>query len=398
MASNSAWSGGINNRANSKEMPDGFVRDLVNFDPLVGGVLGLRSGYDQRHAATNARGALAIGSKIVFADGTSLIAFDTQTNTSHTLAQIDGAGRLVGTVHNEELFFCTTTENLRFNGSTLRRWGVPAVNAQPLPTVASGGLAGGSYQAAMTLVNSQGEEGGTTSPIEIAISEGSALIFLSPYIPEGYTARLYMSTSNGEALYQQFEGTGDIVVTTLRDDTARLETLNIREPVGGDHMASLNSVILIADGNTLWHTMPMSPHLLDRSKSYFQYPAPISIVLQVDGGVFVCADKTYFLPALDSTEVVQRKVLDHGAIPGTGSILPDGRACWMTQYGLAVGALDGSVSLLSQANFAPELGAFGASGLIDHNGSQMVITTMGGLKRPNPLIASDYYRAEIITP
>jgi hypothetical protein len=163
-------------------------------------------------------------------------------------------------------------------------------------------------------------------------------------------------------------------------------------------MAALGSILLIADGNTLWHTVAMSPHLIDMSKNFFQYPSAISVVLQVDGGVFVCADKTYFLQAPETGDVVQSKKLEYGAVPGTGSILPDGRACWMTQYGLAVGALDGSVTLLSQNNFVPEIAQYGASGVIDHNGNQMVVTTMRGQKGPNPLGASDYYEAEIVTP
>lgn len=398
MASNSAWSGGIHNRANSKSVPDGFVRDLVNLDPLVGGELGLRSGFDQRVAATNARGALAVGQRILFADGSSLICYDTQTSTATVLAQIAGGGRLAGAVLNEELFFCTANETLRFDGSTLRAWGVPTVVNQPVPTVTGGSLLAGTYQAAMTLVNAQGEEGATVNPIQISVPDGAGLVFILDGIPSGYTARLYVSPASAETLYLQYEGSGDYAVTIIRDDAASLETLNMRAPIGGDQMASLGSILLIADGSTLWHTMAMSPHLVDMSKNFFQYPAPISVVLQVDGGVFVCADKTYFLQAPESGNVVQSKKLEYGAVPGTGSILPNGRAAWMTQYGLAVGALDGSVTLLSQNNFVPEMAQYGASGVLDHNGNQMVVTTMSGQKGPNPLAASDYYEAEIVTP
>ena len=397
MASNSAWSGGINNRANAKSVPDGFVRDLVNLDPLVGGELGLRSGYDQRYSATDARGALSVGPKIVFADGSSLICYDTQSSSAHALAQIDGTGRLVGAVLNQELFLCTATQALRFDGSTLRSWGVPTVTDQPVPIVTAGSFPAGTYQAAITLINTLGEEGGTVNPIQITLNDQSGLLF-HPALPEGCSYRLYVSPSSAETLYLQYEGKSEIVVTNLRDDTARLETLNLRAPVGGDHMATLGSILLIADGQTLWHTLAMSPHLMDLSKNFFQYPAPISVLLQVDGGVFVCADKTYFMQAPESGDVIQSTKLEYGAIPGTGSILPDGRACWMTQYGLAVGALDGSVTLLSQNNFVPEMAQYGASGVLDHNGNQLVVTTMRGQKGQNPLAASDYYEAEIVTP
>jgi hypothetical protein len=389
------WAGGINNRANFREIPQGFARDLVNLDPLEGGALGLRSGFEQRYAATNARGALSVGNKVVFADGPALICFDSVTNHAETLGQIADGGRFTGAVLNDELFICTATELLRFDGSTLRQWGVQTVIVQPDPVIVGGGLAAGTYQAAITLVNAQGEEGATTNPIQITVPDASALVFMAPTLPAGHTLRLYVSSSSGENLYLQYEGTDAYIVNVLRDDTARLDTLNLRQPVAGDYMAALNAVLLIADGSTLWYTLPMSPHLLDASKSFFQFAAPINLVIEVEGGAFVCADKTYFLQSPESDQVTRRKVADYTAVAGTGSVLPDGRAAWMTPYGLAVGALDGSVSLLSQANFVPELATEGASGVLEHNGNQMVVTTMRGQQAPNPLAASDYYDLEI---
>lgn len=389
------WAGGINNRANFREMPQGFVRDMVNFDPLEGGVLGLRSGFEQRYPGTSVRGALSVGTKVLFADGPALMCFDTITNSAHELAQIAGAGRFVGAVLNEELFMCTANELLRFDGSTLRQWGVPTVTVQPTPVIVGGGLPAGTYRAAIALINAQGEEGGTNNPIQVTVPDASALVFLAPTLLTGYTFRLYVSSNSGENLHLQYEGADDYIVNVLHDDTARLDTLNLREPVAGDQIATLNAVLLIADGKTLWYTLPMSPHLLDASKSFFQFAAPISLVIQVEGGAFVCADKTYFLQTPESDQVSRRTVAEYGGVAGSATILPDGRAAWMTPYGLAVGALDGSVNLLSQANFVPELATEGASGLLEHNGNQMVVTTMRGQQSPNPLAASDYYDLEI---
>ena len=287
---------------------------------------------------------------------------------------------------------------LRFDGSTLRPWGVPTVTVQSAPVVGSGNLAAGTYRAAITLINAHGEEGGTTNPIQITVPEASSLVFMAPAIPTGYMLRLYVSSSSGENLYLQYEGVDDYIVSLVRDDTARLDTLNLREPNGGDQIASMNSVLLIADGKTLWYTLPMSPHLIDASKNFFQFAAPISLVIEVEGGAFVCADKTYFLQSPESDQVSRRKVSEYGGVAGTASVLPDGRAAWMTPYGLAVGALDGSVNLLSQANFVPELATEGASALLEHNGNQMVVTTMRGQRGSNPVAASDYYEAEIVTP
>lgn len=70
----------------------------------------------------------------------------------------------------------------------------------------------------------------------------------------------------------------------------------------------------------------------------------------------------------------------------------------MTAYGIAVSAPRGTAELVSGANFVPELALSGGSGIVQNNGNQTVVTTMRGGKGPNPLAASDYYEAEIITP
>ena len=65
------WPKGINNKANWRDMPDGFVRDAVNLDPLESGSMALRPGFDKRYAGTSVRGALAVGTHELLADGST---------------------------------------------------------------------------------------------------------------------------------------------------------------------------------------------------------------------------------------------------------------------------------------------------------------------------------------
>lgn len=393
----SGWRG-INNRAQAKRLPDGYVRDMVNLDPLVGGTLGMRGGFTKVASATAARGCLAVRNQIVYADGDQLMAFNTDTNAAVALATIDGAGRLAGTVLNDELFLCTETELLRYDGFTLRAWGVPTVTAQPLPVIGTGGMAAGNYQMACTLVDAHGDEGATVNPLVFALAQGSSLTVTPPTPPTGGYARVYVGPAEGGTLYLQYEGTDPYTVSVLRDDTARLDLLNLRGPAAGSLMAARGGVIYCADGGVLWMSLPMRPHLRDAVKGFFQYSSDVSVVAAVDGGVYVAADKTWFISDTETQEARQTVKLAVGAVAGTQTTLPDGRVAWMTQYGLAIGDKQGNVQLISEKAFAPELAGVGASGMLEHNGNQMVVTTLGAQRRDNPLAASDYYDAEIVLP
>lgn len=391
------WPKGINNKANWRDMPDGFVRDAVNLDPLESGSMALRPGFDKRYAGTSVRGALAVGTHVLLADGSTLAVHDTATNATMSLATIAGAGLFVGAVLNEELFFCTENETLRYKAGVLRTWGVPTVTAQPVPTLVAGALLAGVYQLAMTWVDAYGDEGATTQAVNIAVGAGQALAVTLPAMT-GYTPRLYISAVNGSTLYLQAEGAGAYKANAVDDSTSRLETMHHRAPTPGSAVVSHNGVIATADGSTLWVTNPMRPHLVDRATRFFQFPAPVNMVASASGGLYVGADKVYFIAGVETAEPEQTTVSEYPAVSGTAALLPDGRVVWMTAYGIAASGPRGTAELLSAANFVPELALSGGSGIVQNNGNQTVVTTMRGGKGPNPLAASDYYEAEIITP
>lgn len=389
------WTG-INNRSTRKRVPEGFVRDAVNLDPLNGKTMALRAGYERVAAATAARGALAIRSKVVFADGAELKAFDTRTNSLEVLAAIDAAGRLIGTVHNEELFFCTDTELLRYDGSRLRAWGVPKVQAQPVPTLSTGGIPAGNYQIAATFVDAAGDEGPTSIPLLVTLADYAAMTFTLPTPPAGGKVRLYVSPRESSSLFLQFEGTGTAVLSTLRDDTARNDLINLDGPVIADRMIARGGCIYMVSGSTIWNTMPFRPHLVDRAKGFTQYPAQVDVLTATEHGVFVCADRTYYIADGETDDAKQVIPLEYGGVAGSDVLLPDGRVAWMTQYGLAIGSDGGQVQMVSMDAFVPELALSGASGMLDHNGNQLVVSTMQAAAGGNPLAASDYYEAEIV--
>jgi hypothetical protein len=392
------WPVGINNKSNEKAVPEGSVRDSINYDPAVDGVLRARTGYQKVLPGANIRGALAVGDHVLVADGESLVLFNTETSSSTVLQSIAGSGRFAGAVLNDELFFCTENETLRYKNGVLRRWGVPTVTNQPVPAIGSGALQAGTYQCAATFVDAHGDEGGTTNSIIITVPAGSSLRFPALLPPPGGRVRLYVGSVNGGTPYLQYDGDSDYTCSSINDATARLETQFMQEPTPGDRIEAHNGVVLTADGSLLHMSLPLRPHLRSAIKGWFQFPSQVDMVISGDGGVFVSADKTYFLTDIESQNPGSRKIFDFGALRGSETKGLRTDVMWMTRYGLAKSDGLGNATLLSEANFVPDLASAGHSTLLESNGSQMVVTTMQAVKGPNPLAASDTYDVEIVNP
>lgn len=390
------WSKGANNRARPNRLPEGFYRDSVNVNPSQDSSLRLRPGFRQVTAALdNVRGALALGDSILLADGADLRMYNAQNDTASTLASIVATGQFVGCEHNAELLFCTADECLRFDGATVRQWGVDTVVSQPAVTVGSGGLEAGQYAFAVTRVNAVGEEGGTFEAAFITVEEGESITISPPSLKAGETARYYMSAPNSTTLY--FQNTTGLV-DVLRTDTAPLDTQFFNTPSPGHLIASYKGVVLLAQDDTLVHTDPLRPHLRSPMRHFVRYPSRIKIIAPVDDGVFIVADKTYWLTGLGTDAPEQKVVNQVGAVEGSAVILPDNSVLWMTEYGQARGSNGGQFSFLTKDSYLPRTASEGNSGVVEQDGDSFAVTVMRGVPEGNPLAASDFIDAEIVYP
>lgn len=405
----SNFSRGANNRVARGRLPEGFYRESVNLDPLTGGGMALRAGYDLIYEGDAVRGVLGIGSYLLIADGTELVEFDTDTNSSRTLRTIVGSGLFAGTVWNDELFFCTATECLRYRAGTVREWGVRSPGLQPTPTLAAGGaIRAGAYKFATTFVNAYGEESGaSTADAFVVPADGYKATFVLPAPPSGGSVRLYCSFNNSTTLYLQGEAgaAGAFDLTNIADNTTTLLTQFCGAPSPGAFVAERAGVILIAQGNVLWVTQPMSPHLLRPAYSFFQYPKPITMVQCTDDGAYIGADATYWVTGIETDKPTQRTVSELPPVFGSGTEIASAdtdasakQAVWMTAQGPVVGAAGGNLRFLTRAHYVPTVASQGASGIVEHGGNQMVVTTLRGIPKSNPLVAGDYVDAEIIYP
>lgn len=390
------WTAGANNIAPRDRLPEASLRSAVNVDPLPGGRLAARARYQRRYVGQAVRAVLALGSKLLIADGEDLVEFDTLTNSSRILRAIAGAGPMVGDELNGRLYFCTADEALEYDGSTVRTWGVPDVLLQPAVAVALGGtLEAGPYQVAMTYTDQWGREGGTDRALAMSVPAGGQLMVTVPPLPAGCTANLYVSPVGGSTLYLQrrAQAAGVVAIGSVGDDGIRCETLLCRAPQPGHLVCAHNGVLAVAIDRYAQLTRPMRPHLVDRVRDVYQYPQRIGVLLSVMGNLFVGADRMHVLSSVETADVLQSRALEFPAAPGTGVMLPDGRGAWMTQYGQAIAGPDG-VRLLMQGTFAPGPVLRGASGVLDFNGNQLIVSTLIGRSGAS-LASSDRFLGEV---
>lgn len=386
------WSQGTNNLTSRNRQPSGTARLLVNVDPMNGGILALRAGSERVLDAAGVRGVLSLGRKLLVAAGSELVEFDTLTMAQRVVHTITPAGGICGDVVNDRLYFCTANEALEYDGNIVRPWGVTDVTYQPPVAASTGGLQPGYYKVAVTYSDSWGREGGTDKSAIVTVTDGGISVGPIP-VPADHTANVYVGSSSGSTLYLQTQaGDGDTVqITQLRDDTQQCTTEFMRAPRAGHIVRAINGVLAVANGKVVQLTAPMQYHLVDRLRGYLQYPAKVGAML-ADVALYVSADKCYRVVNPETKDVEQATLFDYPAVPGTDVQLPDGRGAWTTRYGVAVTTPQG-MEQVHQASYAADFGEAGASGVLDFNGNQLIITVMRGRKTTNPLAAKETRRS-----
>jgi len=378
---------GSNNIAKAERLPEGAVVEAINVDFTAGGKAELRAGFEPVREEADTRAVFEMGG-----DALALIVADQLikvTPVGETLLGAVADGPVAGVWHVGELFLNTVNDSVRI-GESRRAWSVPAPAFDV--SLEAGYMQPGVYKVAVTAVDGGIESG--CQPAIVSVGEGQAIRVV---VGDDRECRLYCSQPNGLTLYHQgiAYGTNKIPANIL-DDSARLETAGLYSLPFCSMLISHQALIVGAQGKFLYHTHPMWPHLHNPESDYIPFPAPVTLLASVEGGIFVCADKTYFITGLGGPDMTSRTVLEFGGIAGTELTLPDGSVAWFSRYGQVIGRADGSVELPNRQSYAPLTAPRGAAGLLEHNGNQMVVTTMQGGVSGSGLRSADHIDLEVI--
>ena len=162
----------------------------------------------------------------------------------------------------------------------------------------------------------------------------------------------------------------------------------------GQHIAHHAGRLLVGVGSAVIYSEPFTPHLRDEAKGFELFPAPITCLVAVEGGVFVVADKTYFIAGGFPAQAV-RAVLDYGAPDQQPSYREDGGAHWMSSKGVVSVTSSGEISNLQESRVAMSADGAAATLYREADGMETIVAALASPSDTGAGVGS-YAQARII--
>lgn len=162
----------------------------------------------------------------------------------------------------------------------------------------------------------------------------------------------------------------------------------------GQCIAHHNARLLVAVGSVLVYSEPFTPHLRDAAKGFEIFPAPITCLAAVEGGVMVLSDKTYFIAGGFPAQEV-RAVLPYGGPAQQEGYRDDGGAHWMSARGLCMCDRAGQISNIQEQRIALNVTGSAATLFREADGRNAVVAS---LSQPGSMAAGigSYAEARIV--
>ena len=136
--------------------------------------------------------------------------------------------------------------------------------------------------------------------------------------------------------------------------------------------------LYVARGSVLWFSDPMYFNSVDMRKNFKQFSGYITMIKAVDDGIFISADKTYFMSGRSPDDfslhvVADYKAIIHTAVRVDGSQIGEDDISgdvivWTSEKGLCLGANGGSFKNLTSKKYRMPSGIVEGTSLYRENG------------------------------
>lgn len=252
---------------------------------------------------------------------------------------------------NDDLYYSNGADSGRITAGVVYPLGLPTP-ATPAVSVIGGGLLPGWYQIGVGYANTTtGEEGGISASANIELtSEGGIRVVLPAATPGATHINVYLSATNGEVPYlatTAVVGTAQVDLTALA--TGRESNGRYEGPLPAGRLFLSSGRLCSYSGDKVYLGLPFRPGYYLPLEGYIAFPADVSVAVDAQAGIFVAADKTYWVP----NEGVVSDVLPYGAVPGTEFSYPDRSIYgWFGAKGFVLGKPNGEVDAVMSDNIA----------------------------------------------
>lgn len=291
---------------------------------------------------------------------------------------------------DDDVYWSNGAELRRVSGVQDKPASTPPLSLIPAAVPIAGALPAGKYLLAFTSVQ-DARESSASPVVQLDLPENSGVRIVT-----AETVEVYMSGPNGDVLTLQRSGaTGTIDVLTYDEGGRRCMTLNTAPTPAGSIVRHYNAAMVVAVGSLLCVSLPYNYGVFNPSIGYIPFPADITMIEPTTKGLFIAADKTYWITDL-FTQGDLNEVLPYGAIPGTSGKSPDDNSVfWQSPRGLIIGDDSGKVAAVQEEALALSGGVFGATLFRERNGSKHLVSTRKGAQQ-SVAGATTYMEAEVI--
>lgn len=422
--------GGENNIANETSIPRGQCRSAENIDFYPGGRYRRRAGPEQVLAINgggNSGWSNSAKNYALARVGNLLQRFTPGKGMKTLYTGLHPDNLMVFCEVNQYIFVSDGVRSLRIDPATdtVRSWGLDEPRGQStLAMSPNGGLEEGSYQVALTYVDANGEESGSSLAASIAVSAGGGIDLSA--IPQPLDAavtaiRVYMTKPNGKILRRAG-------VVTLGATTYHLDRRQLGAPLRSQFLSAIPGVNAAAfSGGRFWFAIgsmvgysdSLYYGLWNPANNYFSYPHDVSMLAPAQmqkasvaaAGIFVGTfdqrdnelptGATYFLSGTGPDDYRNVSAYRAGAVPGMLTYMPgcyfeddniptDVVPVWGATNGTPiVGLPNGVAKCMTEGRFAMTVGARGSAVFRERDGIRQVLFTMEPSDRELPITATD---------
>ena len=267
---------------------------------------------------------------------------------------------------NDDIYYSNGTDAGRITAGAFYPLGMATPNA-PAVSVLSGTMFKGRFKVSVSYSNHvTGEEGGLSpATIHTLASDGGIRVTLPGASTGATRVNVYVSTVNGGVMFcagQYAIGTAYVDFNAQpaqgREGAERFEA-----PLPAGRLFISNNRLCSIVGSMVYIGLPYRHGYYLPAEGYLLFPADVSIAIENQGGTYVAADKTYWIPGdLGNVEGPLRDVLPYGAVPGTEFVHPtEDTVGWFGEDGFVLAGTDGSVKAVMADNIDQTPPATGCS-------------------------------------
>lgn len=407
------WAKGMDTRREEFDLERDALRNVVNADILTSGRIRMRFGPQQRIASAGAHSVATDGTKLYWATANLLrTASPTNLVASTLLTDARLAKPLSWLTLNGLTYFSNEDLNGLVNASgAYEAWGVVPPAVAPAVTGNGGSrfiMVTCAFVTAAKTGETYGEESGAPLGVAAAVSDAPSVLVTG--IPQSTDARvvatrIYATMLDGTEFYRQIDVPAGVTSVTLQGNFGvgqPLRTQFMTNPPPGQLLEHHHGSNYIAAGNVLWHTVDLRYNLYDPAARFFMFPERITMIKAVPqgqargerAGMFVAADRTYFIAGIGTQTPEIAPVLDYKAIEGASMHIPEtDEVVWLSERGVVRGKSGGVVTNLTEGRIAMDKYTRAAMGILERDGHRALVV-VGQSAIATPLLSTDWVADE----